>query len=240
MKTLKTCTAAATMLLLSGAAPAALVDRGGGLIYDTTRNLTWLADMNYAYTSGYAAANAGGANADQIQATGQMGWNAAVAWADQLDFGGYSDWRLPTLKPFDPTCPIQTIAGFPLTIGFNCTGGELSGLFVSELGNKGVESVLNQDGDTAEQMANLAMFSNVKADTYWSSTQFNLRPNDLWSFDSRIGGQSIYGKFQAVYAVAVRSGDVTAAVPEPQSLALAVLALLALYMAVVARGRQPA
>jgi hypothetical protein len=32
-----------------------LINRGGGMIYDTTANITWLADMNYAYTSGYVA-----------------------------------------------------------------------------------------------------------------------------------------------------------------------------------------
>jgi hypothetical protein len=35
------------MVALSGAAQADLVDRGGGMIYDTTRNITWLADLNY-------------------------------------------------------------------------------------------------------------------------------------------------------------------------------------------------
>ena len=46
MKALKTWAAASAMVALSGAAQAALVDRGGGMIYDTTRNITWLAD-NY-------------------------------------------------------------------------------------------------------------------------------------------------------------------------------------------------
>jgi len=55
MTKLKTWVAAAAMLALSGAAQSALINRGGGMIYDTTANITWLADMNYAYTSGYAA-----------------------------------------------------------------------------------------------------------------------------------------------------------------------------------------
>ena len=46
MKTLKTWAAAAALVALSGTAQAALVNRGGGMIYDTTRNITWLADMN--------------------------------------------------------------------------------------------------------------------------------------------------------------------------------------------------
>ena len=52
MKLKESWATAAAMVALSGAAQAALVNRGGGMIYDTTRNITWLADMNYAATSG--------------------------------------------------------------------------------------------------------------------------------------------------------------------------------------------
>ena len=34
-------------------AGATLIDRGGGLIYDTVLNITWLQDANYAQTMGY-------------------------------------------------------------------------------------------------------------------------------------------------------------------------------------------
>ena len=37
-----------TTLALPGLANAALIDRGGGLIYDTDLDITWLADANYA------------------------------------------------------------------------------------------------------------------------------------------------------------------------------------------------
>lgn len=40
MKALKTWAATIGMLALTGGAQAALIDRGGGMIYDTTRNLT--------------------------------------------------------------------------------------------------------------------------------------------------------------------------------------------------------
>lgn len=32
-----------------------------------------------------------------------MNWNQAVTWADQLVYGGYSDWRLPQTLPVDGT-----------------------------------------------------------------------------------------------------------------------------------------
>ena len=42
--------------------------------YDTDLNITWLRDANL---------------------NGSMNWATAVSWADNLSFGGYTDWRLP-------------------------------------------------------------------------------------------------------------------------------------------------
>ena len=205
------------------------------MIYDTTRNLTWLADMNYAVTSGFAAANVGGTYSNEIYANGRMGWDAANSWANNLVYGGYSDWRLPALNTADTTC--STSLSSPLQYyGTGCTGGELSGLFVIELGNKALESVLNATGDTAEQIANLAMFSNVQSDAYWSGTPFPPNSDVAWGFATADGRQTYYPKSSNFFVLAVRSGDVAAPMPEPQTLALA---LLALGATVVARRRRP-
>lgn len=193
---------------------AALEDRGGGLIYDTTRNITWLADMNFAKTSGQ-------------DADGLMDWTAAKTWADSLVFGGYSDWRLPTLNPADTSC---TGASGPGT-GYNCTGGELSGLLVTDLGIKPLESVLNPAGDTAEQIANLALFSNVQSLAYWSGTTYAPNPIYAYYIYTSIGSQGSTGKDVPLYAMAVRPGDV-AVVPEPQTYAMMLLGITALMVAV--------
>jgi len=74
----------AVVLGLSGTANATLIDRGGGLIYDTDLNITWLQDANFAKTSGY-------------DTDGYMTWGNAKAWADSLVYQGYADWRLPTI-----------------------------------------------------------------------------------------------------------------------------------------------
>ena len=211
MKFTKSWAAAAAVVALTGSAQAALVDRGGGMIYDTTRNITWLANMN---------------------TNGLMNWAAATTWANNLVHGGFDDWRLPTLNPADASCT----GGFGVGFGFNCTGGELSGLFVTDLGNKANESVLNPAGDTAEQIANLALFSNVQSYDYWSGTEYAPDPDRAWYFSTVVGNQNVDFKFSALYAVAVRPGDVAASVPEPQTLALALLALSA---TVVARRRRP-
>ena len=102
-----------------GTADAALVSRLGGLAYyDTEADLTWLADANYAQTSGY-------------DADGLMTWQAANDWAAQLTVGGVSGWRLGnTLQP-DASCDTQTGSA---SLGYSCTGSEMGNLFYSVLG----------------------------------------------------------------------------------------------------------
>jgi len=232
MQSLSRLALAAALSVATLSAQAALINRGGGMIYDTVQNITWLADMNYAFTSGYAAANVGGLGFNQILADGRMGGDAANAWANNLVYGGLSGWRLPTLNPSDASCT----GAFEFGSGFNCTGGELSRLFVTDLGNQGNSSVLNQVGDTAEQIANLALFGNVQTSGYWSGTELAPNPGRAWSFRPLSGFQGLGTKDNALYAVAVRPGDAAASVPEPQTLALA---LLALGATVVVRRRRP-
>jgi hypothetical protein len=227
MKTMKSWVAAAALVAMAGAAQAALVDRGGGMIYDTTRNITWLADMNYAKTQFDAT---GGTQGD---ADGRMTWAAATAWADNLAYGGFDDWRLPTLNPADASCTGGLAVGF----GFNCTGGELSGLFVTDLGYNHDGSGLIASDDTAAQIANLALFSNVQSSGYWYGTEYAPNPSLAWLFYTITGVQSFGFKGTAFYAVAVRPGDVAASVPEPQTLALVLLALGATGVASRARRR---
>jgi len=101
---------------MAGGTDAALVGRlpatPGGTdyqaYYDDATNLTWLADANYAQTSGY-------------DADGLMHWQAANAWAAQLTVAGVGGWRLPTS---DITC-----------FGLFCGGGEMGQLYYGTLGN---------------------------------------------------------------------------------------------------------
>lgn len=78
-------------------------------------------------------------------------------------------------------------------------------------------------------------FTNVQFNGYWSGTEYARDPNMAWAFEPSGGGQDWVPKSVAFYAVAVRPGDVTGSVPEPQTFALA---LLALGATVVARRRR--
>ena len=78
-KTLLTRTALAAAITLSTlSANAALYNRGNGMIYDSSLNITWLQDANYAKTSDY-------------DADSRMTWQQATDWAANLTYGDYSD-----------------------------------------------------------------------------------------------------------------------------------------------------
>ena len=77
-------------------------------------------------------------------------------------------------------------------------------------------------------------FDGVQAGSYWSGSESDAV--SAWYFGTDLGFQSFANKNRQWFAVAVRSGDVVAAVPEPESLALVLVGLVA---AGVARRRRP-
>jgi hypothetical protein len=85
-------------------------------------------------------------------------------------------------------------------------------------------------------LAKVNAFTNVQSFTYWSGTEYAPNPDDAWNFNRSHGGRNFELKGRALFAVAVRPGDVAAPVPEPQTLALA---LLALGATMVMRRRRP-
>lgn len=106
---------------VSSAGNAILIDRGNGMIYDTDQDITWLQDANYAMTSGY-------------DNDGSMTWDQSVAWADSLSYGGYNDWRLPTVMDSgNDGCTSNSECGY--IGGFDTSGSELAYMWYDNLGN---------------------------------------------------------------------------------------------------------
>jgi len=218
----------------SGAANALLIDRGGGLIYDDVLDITWLQDANYAFSSGYAAANAvdnGSSATNNIFTDGRMGWDAANTWADGLSYYDsvrgvtYDDWRLPdTLQP-DPSCGLSFDAGVPYGVqsyGYNCTGSEMGYLFYTDLGGSAGSSIASVHN------ANYDLFSNVQSHLYRSGLEYAASPSYAWHFYFGDGSQGGTRKDFEVFAWAVRPGDVAATVPAPGTLVLMALGLAGL------------
>ena len=220
---------ALSLITFSGAASAALLERKyeGEVyaFYDDEADLTWLADANYALTSGYVNnSELGGVDSD----TGQMEWQAAKDWAASLTIGGKSDWRLPNTTQPDASCDSHT--GF--LIGYNCIGSDMGNLFYNVLGGEAGKSI------TTTHNANFDLFSNVQSLTYWSATDAPVT-NYAWGFNMDFGYQGDVNKTTSHYAWAVRSGDVGAssAVPEPTALSLIGIGTVGLFAARSRRAR---
>ena len=200
--------------ILTSSAHATLIDRGGGMIYDSDLNITWLQDANYANTTGYDDTLYG------YNTNGLMTWADAMTWAQNLEYGGYSDWRLPTtLKP-DPSCNI-------VWWSMNCTGSEMGHLFYTELGNKGYAATDDTYPQPGWGLKTWSPFNNLQwphGSCSWSSTEGDFYQETM-AFCFEFGAQGSFDKEgNKEYAWAVRSGDVSAPasthVPEPGTLML--------------------
>ncbi len=203
-------TLAAGVLVLSSNANADLQSRLGGLAYfNDEANLTWLADANYAKTSGYAAANTNTItlpyDKNTININGTMGWQAANDWAAQLTVGGVSGWRLPDTLQQDASCTDQYSS---YSGGYNCSGSEMGGLFYTVLGN-------TAGSPGVSSLTNTGPFSNIVGSSYWSATEYAVFATDAWSFYMDNGYQTNNADISlGFFGWAVQSGDVSA-VPVP-------------------------
>ncbi len=102
-------------LIFASTASAGLISKLNGLVvYDTDRNITWLADANLSGTL--------------------MNYTDAKSWAANLVYAGFDDWRLPTALNADGSGPCQ---------GYNCAGSELGNMFYGDI-NHGLGGVAGQ------------------------------------------------------------------------------------------------
>lgn len=205
--------------LASGVTQAALHDRGAGLVYDDVLDVTWLADANYAKTSGY-------------DADGLMTWSEANTWAADLIYGGYYDWRLATNTPVVDGWQYGFSFDGSTDSGYNVTSphSELSYMYFVNLGFKGryspsglfqSDSGIFGDGTIGGERDNLGpngVIDNLQSGEYWYATGYMPNQNIGWWFSTALGAQGYYGH-GSYYAWAVHPGDV-ASVPEPVSAAL--------------------
>lgn len=97
---IKLLTAAVLVFGVSFGAQASLTSSGPLTVYDSVQDLTWTKDANL---------------------NGQMDWSTSVAWANNLDYAGYTDWVLPTIDQ--------------LTTQFSTNLGEAAGSSIADSHN---------------------------------------------------------------------------------------------------------
>lgn len=204
--------AIAALTLASAPASAALIDRGGGLIYDDVLNVTWMQDASYAATAGAAP-------------LGGMQWQEAMDFAGNLEYYDsargvvWDDWRLPR------TVNAQS------SWGWDTTGAtsELAYMYYVNLGfAPDYEPIPTDPMPTG---AGYNPFINLVYRNYWSETVAVNEWGDVrgaWFLHMHFGEQGIqnFGDYLKVWVV--RDGDVgvaTNSVPEPGTLGLLGMAL---------------
>jgi len=192
------------LLMATFSANAQLFDRGNGLIYDDEYDVTWLADANYALTSGYQPVRDPNNTFPPLQGefTGAMTWDEAVTWIghlNQVELAGYNDWRLPSaynsIDNLNGVDPINTLNG----------GGDVN-VNDSELWH--LSDLINSNSETN-------LFQNIKTTMYWSADASTTDLNKAWmTFVSGIpvtGSYYVYDQGKIIgstYAWAVRTGDI--------------------------------
>lgn len=192
------------LLLAAATCAAAVHDRGGGLLYDDVLDVTWLADANYAKTSG-------------AHPTGKMTWAEANAWVAALVYRdparrrAIAGWRLPSVAPtrgadFDHT--FRTDGSTDEGYNIRSPKAEFSHLYYVDLGitgwylpdgshsqdprNRVPFGVMRQHTAIWEGQADVGPVRNLQSGIYWCARRGTRQPSpadDAWIFTACEGNQ---------------------------------------------------
>jgi hypothetical protein len=179
--------------------------------YDTSLNITWLANANYAGTV--------------------MNWTTANTWAANLNpySSNITGWRLPTVTDTGTSGCDLAFTGTDCGWNVNTATGEMAHMFYTTLGDKAYYNTAGVGPQAGWGLTNTGPFSNVQSDDYWSATEYAPNTSGAWNFFFNYGLQNYYDKTGSRYAWAVHAGDVGAStVPVPAAAWLFGSGLLAL------------
>jgi hypothetical protein len=197
---------ATAMLFIAPGAEAALFNRGGGMIYDSDQNITWLQDANLGATETFSVAGP----------DGLMSWFAAQDWIAAMNtanYKGYNNWRLPNVTDINNDGCIFSYNGPDCGFNVDPTTGELAYLYHTNLGNVSGSDTSGNYVCT-DCLINTGSFTNIDFN-YWYNQADTTNSNLAWAFNFYEGNQRVFDKtYSDMHVWAVRDGDV-AAVPLP-------------------------
>lgn len=161
--------AAAPCFDTNGATTNRYKDCGNGTVTDSATGLIWLKNPNCLGSTFFAESNL-------LAAT------LAAGTCGLTDGSAPGDWRLPTKLEWEET--IRHARGTVISGGLGCTGA--SG-----------PSLTNDSGDACYATGAASSFPGVVATTYWSSTTYDVNPNNAWYIDLATGTPNDFLKTQA-------------------------------------------
>ena len=182
---------------------AALIDRGNGLVYDDDLDITWLQDANYAMTSGYSD-------------DGTMTWNIANTWVNQLEYGGFTEWRLPTMVDIGNDGCNNSNNGTDCGYNPDTADNELASLYYDTLGNLAFYDTSGNAPQEGYGLSNTGIFLNMISGSYWYDLESVTDDTKAWVMRFDNGHQDVHNKTIGYYAWAVADGDI-GAVPIPSA-----------------------
>lgn len=174
------------------------------LIYDPYLDIYWMKDGNNK---------------------GLMTWDDAKKWAEQLTYGGYDDWRLPSTPDGYYIRNDGTIWDYynsgtnPNDNKYNVTFSDLGSLYYNFFKLKADENLSTVKNSP---------FNNLQAGYYWfetASSQLFTNQSTAWIFDFKFGTQFLNTTTSLAYAIAVRDASPA---PEPSTALLFLTGLLGL------------
>ncbi len=181
--------------------------------------LMWLKDAGYAKTSGY-------------DSDGRMTPSESRAWAEQLVYAGYNDWRLPV------TLPVNGVAyNYSFTFDGSTDYGEnirspnseMAYMFSVELGNLAQNYPDGSGLQPGSGLQNVGPFVGLQtSSSYWSGTQYmpGIPESGYWLFAFNSGRQSWDFDAAPYYAWGVRTvTPATIPVPLPGAVLLGMIGL---------------
>ena len=225
--------------VLTFSANAALYDRGNGLIYDDTLNITWLQNATYAKTQ-YEETGGSLGSVD-----GSMTWTEARFWVANLNYRGYTNWRLPSANLINGASPCDA-NNSSCDNGYNIKRSELGHMYFNNLANLSIYDVdddhqpgygvINRDFTDGDS-GNSVSISNLGNTKYWFNELADSNPwgplelPSAWTFDIHLGSHAVYERHKTYHSWAVHPGDIAiikTQVPVPAAMWLLSTALLGL------------